>query len=202
MGEGVATSAIAAELNTQASSVTDMVQRLAEKDLLTYKPYRGVTLRDTGRHHAVMVIRRHRLWECFLVEKLGFAWDEVHPLAEELEHIQSDALTDRLDAFLGYPKVDPHGDSIPDKSGKFSNVQKYLLADCVEGATGAFVGVKDSSPAFLQYLDKLSLALGDVIKVIHRESFDQSVEIHVHGRTVVISHKTAMNIYIQPMGKK
>lgn len=200
--DGVPTSAMADELDTQASSVTDMVQRMADKNLLDYKPYRGVKLLDEGRKHAVMVIRRHRLWECFLVDKLKFSWDEVHDIAEELEHIQSEALIDRLDQFLGFPKVDPHGDSIPDKAGRFADVQKYLLADCVEGATGVFVGVKDSSAAFLQYLDKQNIALGDRVEVIHRESFDQSVEIVVGRRAVVVSHKTASNIYLQPAAKK
>ncbi len=199
---GVSTSAIAEFLDTKASSVTDMVQRLADKNLLSYKPYRGVTLLEAGRKHAVLVIRRHRLWECFLVDKLNFSWDEVHAIAEELEHIQSQKLIDRLDQFLGFPKVDPHGDSIPDKEGKFTTIQKYLISECVEGAAGVFVGVKDSSPEFLQYLDKQSIALGDLIQIIHRESFDQSVEIVVHNKTVVVSNKTASNIYLRPKAKK
>lgn len=200
--EGVPTSAIAEYLDTKASSVTDMVQRLADKNLLSYKPYRGVTMMNDGRKHAVLVIRRHRLWECFLVDKLNFSWDEVHDIAEELEHIQSQKLIDRLDQFLGFPKVDPHGDSIPDRDGKFATIQKYLLSDCVEGATGIFVGVKDSSAEFLQYLDKQAIALGDMIQVIHRESFDQSVEIIVHNKTVVVSQKTATNIFLRPKSKK
>lgn len=200
--DGVPTNAIADELSTKASSVTDMVQRLADKKLLSYKPYRGVTLNDTGLKHAIVVIRRHRLWECFLVDKLNFSWDEVHDIAEELEHVESEKLIDRLDQFLGFPTVDPHGDSIPDKSGKFATVQKYLLSDCVEGAAGHFVGVKDSSSEFLQYLDKQSIALGDLIQVLHREAFDQSVEIILHNRAVVVSHKTASNIYLRPKATK
>ena len=193
----VSTSSIAEEINTKASSVTDMIQRLADKELLSYTPYRGVTLMEAGRKHAISVIRKHRLWECFLLEKLHFSWDEVHEIAEELEHIQSDKLTDRLDEFLGFPKVDPHGDSIPDRHGNFQKVQKQLLSECPDGFEGVFIGVRDTSPEFLRYLDKHSISIGNVIKVYFREPFDQSVEIGIQSKKLVITQKTANNLYLQ-----
>jgi DtxR family Mn-dependent transcriptional regulator len=122
--KGVSTNAIAGMLDTKASSVTDMLKKLADKNLVSYQKYQGVTLTDEGLHKAKMIVRKHRLWEVFLVEKLQFSWDEVHEIAEELEHIQSEPLIDKLDAFLGFPSVDPHGDPIPDANGAIKNVDK------------------------------------------------------------------------------
>src|SRR5580693_6558937 len=116
--ESVSTNQIAASLNTKAASVTDMLKKLADKELINYTKYQGVTLTPQGEKIAVSIIRKHRLWEYFLVEKLNFKWDEVHDVAEELEHISSKELADRLDQFMGYPKYDPHGDPIPDSNGK------------------------------------------------------------------------------------
>jgi len=157
---GVSTNALAEEMETKASSVTDMIKKLSDKDLVNYKKYQGVKLSKSGKHTAVSVIRKHRLWEVFLVEKLGFAWDEVHDVAEQLEHIQSEKLIQELDKFLGFPKQDPHGDPIPDAQGNFSVFNKALLADLDKGDSGICVGLKDSSPAFLQFLDKYNIALG------------------------------------------
>ena len=131
-GKGISTNAIAKKLNTKASSVTDMVKRLAEKEVLVYKKYQGVSLTDYGSKTAVEVIRKHRLWEVFLVEKLNFSWDEVHDVAEQLEHIKSPKLINELDTFLGFPKTDPHGDSIPDKDGNFQKIEKKLLSTLEE----------------------------------------------------------------------
>lgn len=194
--EGVPTNALADEMATKASSATDMVKRLAGKALVHYKPYQGVRLTDSGKSHALKVIRKHRLWEYFLVEKLDFNWDEVHEVAEQLEHIKSEKLTDSLEAFLDFPKVDPHGDLIPDRDGNLPVFEKVLLSNCQVGDCGTFVGVEDSSKAFLQYLDKQHIALGDKIDILGRETFDDSFAIKVNGEDKMISKKTAMNVYM------
>lgn len=195
--EGVPTNALAERMNTKASSATDMIKRLAEKDLLIYKPYQGVKLTKVGEKHALKVIRKHRLWEYFLVEKLNFNWDEVHEVAEQLEHIKSEKLTDKLDEFLNYPKTDPHGDLIPDKDGNFPVLEKMLLSKCEEGQRGKFVGVRDSSKDFLRYLDKQEISIGTFIEIIDREDFDQSVLAKIGQKKIRMSHKIASNLYIK-----
>src|SRR5690554_703429 len=162
----VSTNDIAERMNTKASSVSDMLRKLADKGLLNYVKYQGVTLSPKGRETALNVIRKHRLWEVFLVEKLNFNWDEVHDLAEELEHIQSDELTNRLDAFLGFPSFDPHGDPIPDMNLKLKKVDKELLFELTTGQSGIFVGIRDSNNDFLQFLDKLEIKVGHNMEVI------------------------------------
>ena len=194
---GVSTNALAEEMSTKASSVTDMVKRLSEKSLVNYKKYQGVKLSELGRSKAVDVIRKHRLWEVFLVEKLGFAWDEVHEVAEQLEHIKSDKLIKELDKFLDFPKRDPHGDPIPDSEGNFAISNKMLLADLKKGEAGICVGVKDSSVEFLQYLDKNNIALGQLIEILEKESFDQSMLINLNGNELKISHVISSNLYIK-----
>ncbi len=194
---GVSTNSIAKRLDTKASSVTDMIKKLSEKKLVLYKKYQGVTLTDLGRNIATSVIRKHRLWEVFLVQKLNFSWDEVHEVAEQLEHIKSPKLINELDAFLGYPKTDPHGDAIPDKDGNLHTIEKILLSNCDKGQEGICIGVNDSSSDFLQFLDKQKIELGQHIKVIEREPFDKSLVIEVQGKTMTISNKIASNLYIQ-----
>lgn len=194
---GVSTNALAEEMETKASSVTDMIKKLSDKDLVNYKKYQGVKLSKSGKHTAVSVIRKHRLWEVFLVEKLGFAWDEVHDVAEQLEHIQSEKLIQELDKFLGFPKQDPHGDPIPDAQGNFSVFNKALLADLDKGDSGICVGVKDSSPAFLQFLDKYNIALGKEITILEKEDFDMSMKIKIERSELRISQKISANLYIK-----
>lgn len=194
---GVSTNALAEEMETKASSVTDMVKKLSEKDLVDYKKYQGVRLSSEGKEAAVQVIRKHRLWEVFLVEKLDFSWDEVHDVAEQLEHIKSEKLTNELDRFLGHPERDPHGDPIPDAKGKFSVSNKLLLTELEKGQTGVCVGVKDSSPDFLRYLDKNKIALGREIRVIDKEAFDNSMIIKIDGEELSISHAISSNLYIK-----
>ncbi|MDQ5929978.1 MAG: DtxR family transcriptional regulator, Mn-dependent transcriptional regulator, partial [Bacteroidota bacterium] len=142
---GVSTNAIAEKMETKASSVTDMLKKLAEKDLVDYKKYQGVSLTDNGRLAAKMIVRKHRLWEVFLVEKLHFAWDEVHVIAEELEHIKSEKLINKLDDFLGNPTEDPHGDPIPNAVGQIISIEKQLLSELSTNEKAICVGVKDSS---------------------------------------------------------
>lgn len=195
--DGVPTNAIAEEMETKASSATDMVKRLSEKGILHYVPYQGVTLTKLGNSRALNIIRKHRLWEVFLVKKLGFNWDEVHDLAEQLEHIKSDQLTDRLDRFLEYPSVDPHGDPIPDKEGKFPMHKKILLVDCNPGDKGVIAGVNDSSKAFLQYLDRYKISLNDTIEIVMKEEYDNSVLVVLNGSEKILSEKTAQNLFLR-----
>tara|TARA_R100001369_G_scaffold29172_1_gene52322 strand:- start:6880 stop:7536 length:657 start_codon:yes stop_codon:yes gene_type:complete len=194
---GVSTNALAEEMNTKASSVTDMIKKLSEKKLVAYKKYQGVKLSDLGRETAVNVIRKHRLWEVFLVDKLNFAWDEVHEVAEQLEHIKSDKLIKELDKFLDFPKRDPHGDPIPDSKGNFAISNKLLLAELNTGESGICIGVKDSSPEFLQYLDKNKIALGQLIVILEKESFDLSMLINLNGKELKISNVISSNLYIK-----
>lgn len=194
----VSTNALAEEMRTKASSVTDMLKKMADKDLVRYKKYQGVRLSDLGRKTAINIVRKHRLWEVFLVEKLNFSWVEVHEVAEELEHIKSKKLITELDKFLGHPKRDPHGDPIPDAAGNFLVVNKAILHQLNVGEEGVFVGVKDSSIEFLQYLDKHEIALGRTIKVLEKEAFDGSMHIQIdQDKTVVISEQVSENIYIK-----
>ncbi len=195
--DGVNTNAIAETLNTKAASVTDMLRKLSAKGMVDYVRYKGVSLTEAGERLALQVIRKHRLWEVFLVEKLKFNWDEVHEVAEELEHISSETLTRRLDEFLGYPQFDPHGDPIPSEDGKLKQKPQRLLAEMEISETGQVVGVNDSQPLFLQYLDKMGIFLGARIKVLDKIPYDNSLEINIENkRNLVVSSEVAHNIFL------
>ncbi|NUY80233.1 metal-dependent transcriptional regulator [Flavobacterium sp. MAH-1] len=193
----VSTNAIAEKMETKASSVTDMLKKLAEKELVSYKKYQGVSLTDQGLLAAKMIVRKHRLWEVFLVEKLDFNWDEVHDIAEQLEHIQSEQLINRLDDFLGNPTEDPHGDPIPDALGRIVKVEKQLLSELEESQSGICVGVKDTSSEFLKYLDKQKISLGTKIDIVSKEAFDLSLRIKANGSEMTISNKIAGNLFVR-----
>lgn len=193
----VSTNAIAEMMETKASSVTDMLKKLAEKDLVNYVKYQGVSLTNKGKLAATMIVRKHRLWEVFLVEKLHFSWDEVHDIAEQLEHIKSEKLINKLDDFLGNPTEDPHGDPIPNAQGQIISIEKQLLSELLENQIGICVGVKDSSSEFLKYLDKQEISLGSKIEIISKESFDMSLMIKVDTREITISNKIATNLYLK-----
>jgi DtxR family Mn-dependent transcriptional regulator len=195
--KGVNTNAIAGMLETKASSVTDMLKKLSEKELVSYQKYQGVTLTEKGFLSAKMIVRKHRLWEVFLVDKLNFSWDEVHEIAEELEHIKSEKLIDKLDEFLGFPSFDPHGDPIPNAKGELVKIDKFLLSDAALNVDYLCVGVKNSSVEFLQYLDKQNISLGSTIKVISREEFDSSLTIILNEKTISISNKIAENLFVK-----
>lgn len=195
--KGVNTNAIALMMETKASSVTDMLKKLADKELLDYQKYQGVTLTEKGQLAAKMIIRKHRLWEVFLVNKLGFAWDEVHEIAEELEHIKSEKLIDKLDAYLEFPGFDPHGDPIPNSKGEMVFTHKLVLSEAESNENYICVGVKNSSVDFLQYLDKQNISLGSKIKVLAKEAFDGSLQITVSDKDLVISNKIAENLFIK-----
>ena len=195
--KGVSTNALAEGMETKASSVTDMVKRLSDKNLVNYKRYQGVKLSELGRRTAVEIIRKHRLWEVFLVEKLNFSWDEVHEVAEQLEHIKSDKLIQELDKFLDYPTRDPHGDPIPTAEGKFTVLNQRILAELDKGESGICVGVKDSTAEFLQYLDKHKISLGQKILVLEKEEFDQSMLIKVGEKKIKISLEVSENLHLK-----
>lgn len=196
----VSTNSVAREMNTSAASVTDMIKRLAEKQLVNYAKYRGVTLTDSGRVLATNLIRRHRLWESFLVDKLDFKWNEVHDIAEELEHIDSSELIQRLDAFLGHPRFDPHGDPIPSADGKFTLRKQVLLSDLEVGHSGRVVGVREDSDAFLSHLDEIGLQLNAEVRVTGQYPYDNSVTVDVNDKSYNLSVKVAGNIYVKPNG--
>ncbi len=192
----ISTNTIANKMSTKASSVTDMLKKLADKKLVDYKKYQGVSLTKKGKDIASNVIRKHRLWEVFLVEKLKFSWDEVHDIAEQLEHIKSQKLINELDAFLGFPTTDPHGDPIPDKNGRIVKNNAVSILEIKTGNEGVLTHVKDSSDVFLKYLNKNNLALGDKIKVIDIEPFDNSVKIEAKEKQMIISKNVAGNLYL------
>ncbi|MBT3740638.1 MAG: metal-dependent transcriptional regulator [Polaribacter sp.] len=195
--KGISTNSIAKKLETKASSVTDMVKKLSEKEVVVYKKYQGVKLTNYGKKTAANIVRKHRLWEVFLVEKLNFSWDEVHDVAEQLEHIKSPKLINQLDSFLGFPSNDPHGDPIPDKEGNLKIIEKSLLSTFYKNESGVCVGVDDSSSEFLRYLDKKGITLGKQITVLEKEDFDDSLSIEMDNKKFSISNKIANNLYMK-----
>ncbi|KQN35182.1 iron-dependent repressor [Pedobacter sp. Leaf41] len=197
----VQTNAIAEQMQTKPASVTDMIKKLADKGFIDYVKYQGVTMTEKGRNAAIDIVRKHRLWEVFLVDKLNFKWDEVHDVAEELEHIKSTALIERLDEFLGFPKSDPHGDPIPDKNGRFAKTQFTKLIELKIGDSGTITGVSQHSSAFLKHLEKLGLTLGKQIQINDVTDFDGSVEILILDKQINISREVAKHILISSNGK-
>ncbi len=193
----VSTNQIAEMTSTKAASVTDMLKKLAEKKLINYIKYQGVTLTNTGVNAAVNIIRKHRLWEVFLVEKLGFKWDEVHDIAEELEHINSETLINRLDDFLGNPAADPHGDPIPDRTGIIKHKKLVKISDMHPGESGTVSGVSEHSSVFLKLLEKMGLTLGTKIIVSELIEFDGSIMLTIDQKTErTISREVAKNILV------
>lgn len=199
-GGRVSTNDISKEMNTAAASVTDMIQRLAEKGYVDYKRYKGTQLSEDGMQTAMKLVRKHRLWEVFLHDKLQFGWEEVHDIAEQLEHIQSTQLTDRLDRFLGFPKFDPHGDPIPSANGSFTIRNQIELSKLEVEDHGLVVGVKEHSTDFLKMLEKLDLLLGRRIHVITKHDFDRSMEVQLdNGANISVSNDVASNVFIKPI---
>ena len=181
-GAMVSTSALAENLQINAASVTDFIKKMAAKKLISYQKSKGVSLTEHGRLVALNIIRKHRLWEVWLVNNLGFKWDQVHEIAEQLEHVISDELIENLDKHLGYPKADPHGDLIPDAKGRFiKNTSKPLL-DCIKGDKVKFTGVAEHSNSFLQYLTKSNITLGDELLVEAIEEFDHSFQVKINKK--------------------
>ncbi|MDB5125426.1 MAG: ideR [Mucilaginibacter sp.] len=194
--ENVSTNQLAALLKTKASSVTDMLKKLADKELINYTPYQGVNLTVAGEKIAVNIIRKHRLWEYFLVEKLSFKWDQVHDMAEEMEHISSNELINRLDKFMGFPKYDPHGDPIPDCNGLVKTHDLKPVSSITPNQSGTICGVRDHSTLFLQYLEKQSLTIGKTVEVVEIIEFDHSMILQMEGKRIQISREVANNLLI------
>ncbi|TKK71826.1 metal-dependent transcriptional regulator [Ilyomonas limi] len=190
------TNELAAHLNVKPASVNDMLKKLKEKKLIHYEKYGKISLTAEGKRKAVDIIRKHRLWETFLYEKLEFSWDEVHEIAEQLEHIQSAKLIDKLEKFLDYPEFDPHGDAIPNAKGELNIQPRKTLSEIAIGKTCKLIAVKDNSATFLQYVVKVGLGISSKIKVLSRQDYDAIMEIEVDGKRSSVSQKFAENIYV------
>jgi DtxR family transcriptional regulator, Mn-dependent transcriptional regulator len=196
-GVMVSTSALAENLQINAASVTDFIKKMAAKKLISYQKSKGVSLTEQGRQIALKIIRKHRLWEVWLVNNLGFKWDEVHEIAEQLEHVISDDLIENLDKHLGYPKADPHGDLIPDAKGRFIKTSSKPLLDCVKGDKVKFTGVAEHSNSFLQYLTKSNIRLGDELLVEVIEEFDNSFQVKINRKErKVLSKEVVKNLLV------
>lgn len=195
--QSVSTNAISDSLKTKPASVSDMIRKLAAKGVIRYEKYHGVRISKDGKSEALAIIRKHRLWEVFLVEKLKFNWDEVHEIAEQLEHIRSSLLISRLDEFLGFPQYDPHGDPIPDQNGNIQTKPRVPLSEFKIGKPGKLISVNDSSDLFLQYLDKLNISIGCQIEIIDRHEFDGSLEILIDNKNkTFVSEVVAENLLV------
>jgi len=194
--KAVLTNELAEAMQTKAASVTDMIKKLSAKDLILYERYYGVKITARGKAQALQIIRKHRLWETFLVEKLGFTWDEVHEVAEQLEHIQSASLIDKLDEFLGYPTADPNGAPIPNHHGKLKSLPQIPLEQVMPGKKGIITCVKDNDPNLLKYLEKIGAKPGKKIQVVRIEDYDKSVEVIIEKKKVIVSKEVSKNILL------
>ena len=193
----VSTNALADSLQTKPATVSDMIKKLSHKKLIFYEKYKGVTLSASGAKEALKIIRKHRLWEAFLVNHLNFKWDQVHEIAEQLEHIKSSELVNRLDDFLGNPTIDPHGDPIPDANGQVQLGPSKLLSEMTSYENGIIVGVKNEDPLLLQHLDKINIRLGLHIEVTEVNDFDQSMQVKLADLgTLFLSEKITSQILI------
>jgi DtxR family Mn-dependent transcriptional regulator len=195
--DSVSTNSIADYLDMKPSSVTDMLKKLAEKKFINYQKYKGTSLTKKGKLIALSIIRKHRLWETFLVDKLGFGWDQVHIIAEQLEHIKSEELIENLDNFLGNPKYDPHGDPIPNKDGEIEKMNQKLLVELKASQKGMITGVKKGTASLLNYLDKEKVKLGDSIKVIEILEFDGTYIVEINKRKLTFSEKICQNLLLE-----
>ena len=195
--DSVSTNSIADYLDMKPSSVTDMLKKLAEKKFINYQKYKGTSLTKKGKLIALSIIRKHRLWETFLVDKLGFGWDQVHIIAEQLEHIKYEELIENLDNFLGNPKYDPHGDPIPNKDGEIEKMNQKLLVELKASQKGIITGVKKGTASLLNYLDKEKVKLGDSIKVIEILEFDGTYIVEINKRKLTFSEKICQNLLLE-----
>lgn len=193
----VTTNELARELNTKPASITDMMKKLKAKKLLIYQAYQGFRLNAEGTKVALAIIRRHRLWEFFLAEKLKFTWDEVHEVAEELEHVSNKKLIDKLDEYLGFPRVDPHGDPIPDANGKIEISKKICLNELPVNTSCTVASVSDQSSEILELLEHKKITIGTKLEVKKKFEFDNSLEIKIGRQPVLtISEQLANNIFV------
>jgi len=195
--EKASTNAIADEISTSAASVSDMLRKLQEKELIKYEKYKGVELSEKGNKLATSIIRKHRLWEAFLVNKLDFNWGEVHDVAEQLEHIKSVELVDKLDSFLGFPKFDPHGEPIPTKDGEIPTTNTIPLNELQAGTKGKVMGVTLDEKSFLDYLTQLNISIGTKIELLEKIGFDQSLSVKIENTNQHISNDVAKHLLIK-----
>ncbi len=193
----VTTNQVAEVIQTKPSSVTDMLKRLKEKSLVDYIKYKGIKLTGAGRKQALCLIRRHRLWETFLVEKLGLSWKTVHPVAEQLEHVHSDELLERLDEFLGHPAFDPHGEPIPNGEGKLPGCDGELMTTVKAGKNYTFMGIKEPTDTLLSYLDKIKLNIGSIFHVQDVEAYNGSVELEMGGKVCFLTYDVANKLVVK-----
>ncbi len=170
------------QLNIKMPSVNSMIKKFADKNWVKYESYKPIKLTESGKKEASLIVRKHRLTEMFLVEKMGFGWENVHEIAEQLEHIHSEVFFDKMDEILNYPKVDPHGEPIPDKDGNVIQPDLKKLSKCKENDRVELASVTTSSEEFLSFLNKRNLSLGTEIKVLQREDFDQSMKVFYNGQ--------------------
>lgn len=191
--------ALAQALSLNPATVLEMVRKLKEKKMVALAPNKSIQLTEKGRKKALLIIRKHRLWEVFLVEKLKYKWNEVHMLAEQLEHIDSSEMVDRLEAFLGFPDFDPHGDPIPDKNGKIKINEATPLSQYLPGTLVKVVSFAETNDAFLDYLEKLNIMPGTKIKIVEKQEYDQSYAVMIQKKTVQLSEKAARNILVKPV---
>jgi len=198
----VNTSSIAFSLATTSASVTDMLKKLAEKNLVEYEKYKGVRITRKGEKVAINIVRKHRLWEVFLTQTLKFKWDEVHSMAEELEHVSSDELIKRLEEYLGFPRFDPHGDPIPDLLGKITLASNVCLSDCEGEKRYTLTGVNDHSTSFLQYLERNGLKPGISVRIIEIQDYDKSMVIELKNKSKLsISNDVSKNLLVKNYGE-
>jgi len=196
--KAVSTNAISEKMSTSAASVTDMIKRLSSKGLVNYEKYKGVTLSDTGNKHATNLIRKHRLWEVFLVKQLNFNWEEVHDIAEQMEHINSQALVNRLDDYLGNPKFDPHGDPIPNAEGRYTLRSQIALSELSVGDGGTLIGVKIHDRPFLEHLNSLNIKLGTQLAITNRNAYDGAVTVILdNDKEKMLTNKVSTNLLLR-----
>jgi DtxR family Mn-dependent transcriptional regulator len=193
----VGTNAIAGEMDTSAASVTDMLKRLSEKGLINYQKYKGVNLSSKGSKIATNLIRKHRLWESFLVEKLGFTWDKIHDIAEQMEHIKSKELVQKLDEFLDFPKFDPHGDPIPNSEGKFTLRVQILLSLLRKDEKAIVIGVKEHDDDFLRFLNSKNIQLGTSLSILEKNDYDKSMTVMIDQKEVLLTEKVTKQIFVK-----
>ena len=193
----VSTNLIAKDLQTKASSVTEMIKKLSDKGLVLFEKYKGCSLTSIGKKEAIEIIRKHRLWETFLVEKLAFDWNEVHDIAEQLEHIKSPILTNKLSVFLNHPKFDPHGEPIPDANGKLPVHKTFPLSEALLKKKYKLAGVTNHDPSFLKYLDSLGAGIGSSIEIKDIQEFDKSMSVYINGKlNTIFSFMVCRNLLV------
>ena len=195
--DNVTTNELAEKLHTKPASITDMMKKLKSRKLVNYQPYRGFRLTTDGKKVALSIIRRHRLWEYFLAEKLKFNWNEVHEVAEQLEHVSNKKLIDKLDEYLAFPKFDPHGDPIPDTNGKMETGKQISLSELSINKPAKVCFIANQSDSLLEHLSDKKINIGATVVVKRKFSFDDSLEIKLDNKLLTISDQLAKNIFVK-----